>query len=170
MTKNNLVTAVGNVSLAQAEKILTEKRVEKLLLIDEERKLTGLITIRDIDMMKRFPRACKDPLGRLRVGAAIGVGDFERADKLIAQGVDLLVVDSAHGHSKNVIETVKEIKQNNNWDIDVVAGNVATAQGAKDLISAGADAIKVGIGPGSICTTRVISGIGVPQVSAIAAA
>ncbi|EMI51780.1 IMP dehydrogenase, partial [Rhodopirellula sallentina] len=167
MTKNNLVTAVGNVSLAQAEKILTEKRVEKLLLIDEERKLTGLITIRDIDMMKRFPRACKDPQGRLRVGAAIGVGDFERAEKLIAQGVDLLVVDSAHGHSKNVIETVKEIKTNKAWDIDVVAGNVATAQGAADLIAAGADAVKVGIGPGSICTTRVISGIGVPQVTAI---
>ncbi|SMP53059.1 inosine-5'-monophosphate dehydrogenase [Neorhodopirellula lusitana] len=167
MTKNNLVTAVGNVSLAQAEKILTEKRVEKLLLIDEERKLTGLITIRDIDMMKRYPRACKDPQGRLRVGAAIGVGDFERAEKLIAQGVDLLVVDSAHGHSKNVIDTVKEIKTNKAWDIDVVAGNVATAQGAADLIAAGADAVKVGIGPGSICTTRVISGIGVPQVTAI---
>ncbi|TWT91941.1 IMP dehydrogenase [Neorhodopirellula pilleata] len=167
MTKNNLVTAVGNVSLAQAEKILTEKRVEKLLLIDEERKLTGLITIRDIDMMKRHPRACKDSLGRLRVGAAIGVGDFARAEKLIAQGVDLLVVDSAHGHSKNVIDTVREIKTNKAWDIDVVAGNVATAQGAADLIAAGADAVKVGIGPGSICTTRVISGIGVPQVTAI---
>lgn len=167
MTKNNLVTAVGNVSLAQAEKILTEKRVEKLLLIDDERKLTGLITIRDIDMMKRHPRACKDPQGRLRVGAAIGVGDMARAEKLIAQGVDLLVVDSAHGHSKNVIDTVREIKTNKAWDIDVVAGNVATAQGAADLIAAGADAVKVGIGPGSICTTRVISGIGVPQVTAI---
>ena len=167
MTKENLVTAVGNVTLGQAEKILTEKRVEKLLLIDEERKLTGLITIRDIDMMKQFPRACKDSQGRLRVGAAIGVGDFERAEHLIAQGVDLLVVDSAHGHSRNVIETVKEIKHNQQWDIDVVAGNVATAEGAADLIAAGADAVKVGIGPGSICTTRVISGIGVPQVSAI---
>jgi len=167
MTKNNLVTAVGNVTLAQAEKILTEKRIEKLLLIDDKRKLTGLITIRDIDMMKRFPRACKDPQGRLRVGAAIGVGDFERAERLIAQGVDLLVVDSAHGHSKNVIDTVREIKTNRGWDIDVVAGNVATAQGAADLIAAGADAVKVGIGPGSICTTRVISGIGVPQVTAI---
>ncbi len=167
MTKNNLVTAVGNVSLAEAEKILTEKRVEKLLLIDEERKLTGLITIRDIDMMKRYPRACKDSQGRLRVGAAIGVGDFDRAEKLVNQGVDLLVVDSAHGHTKNVIDTVKEIKTNKSWDIDVVAGNVATAQGAADLIAAGADAVKVGIGPGSICTTRVISGIGVPQVTAI---
>ncbi|TWT67103.1 IMP dehydrogenase [Allorhodopirellula solitaria] len=170
MTKNNLVTAVGNVSLAQAEKILTEKRVEKLLLIDEERKLTGLITIRDIDMMKRFPRACKDSQGRLRVGAAIGVGDYDRAEKLINQGVDLLVVDSAHGHSKNVMDTVREIKTNRAWDIDVVAGNVATAQGAADLIAAGADAVKVGIGPGSICTTRVISGIGVPQVTAILSA
>ena len=167
MTCENLVTAVGNVTLEQAEKILTEKRVEKLLLIDEDRKLTGLITIRDIDMMKRFPDACKDPQGRLRAGAAIGVGDFERAESLIKQGVDLLVVDSAHGHSKNVIETVKEIKHQRDWDIDVVAGNVATSEGARDLIDAGADAIKVGIGPGSICTTRVISGVGVPQVTAI---
>ncbi|MEM6978127.1 MAG: IMP dehydrogenase [Planctomycetota bacterium] len=167
MTRENLVTAVGDVSLAQAEKILTEKRVEKLLLIDEERKLTGLITIRDIDMMNRFPRACKDPRGRLRVGAAIGVSDFDRAEQLLDRGVDLLVVDSAHGHSRNVIETVRELKEQKSWDIDVVAGNVATADGARDLIAAGADAIKVGIGPGSICTTRVISGIGVPQVSAI---
>ncbi len=167
MTQENLVTAVGNVTLEEAERILTGKRVEKLLLVDEDRKLTGLITIRDIDMMKRFPRACKDSQGRLRVGAAIGVGGFERAESLIRQGVDLLVVDSAHGHSKNVIETVREIKQQRDWDIDVVAGNVATAEGARDLIDAGADAIKVGIGPGSICTTRVISGVGVPQVTAI---
>ena len=167
MTHENLVTAVGNVTLEEAERILTAKRVEKLLLIDEERKLTGLITIRDIDMMKRFPRACKDSQGRLRVGAAIGVGDFQRAESLIQQDVDLLVVDSAHGHSKNVIETVKEIKQQRDWDIDVVAGNVATSEGARDLIDAGADAVKVGIGPGSICTTRVISGVGYPQISAI---
>ena len=170
MTRENLVTAVGNVTLAEAERILTAKRVEKLLLVDEERKLTGLITIRDIDMMKRFPKACKDPQGRLRVGAAIGVGDLERAESLIRQGVDLLVVDSAHGHSKNVIETVREIKRQPQWDIDVVAGNVATADGARDLIDAGADAVKVGIGPGSICTTRVISGVGVPQITAIAQA
>ncbi|MEM6472726.1 MAG: IMP dehydrogenase [Planctomycetota bacterium] len=167
MTHENLVTGTGNVTLEEAERILTAKRVEKLLLIDEDRKLTGLITIRDIDMMKRFPRACKDSQGRLRVGAAIGVGDFERAEDLIRQGVDLLVVDSAHGHSKNVVETVKEIKGHSNWDIDVIAGNVATAEGAEALAKAGADAIKVGIGPGSICTTRVISGVGVPQVSAI---
>ncbi len=167
MTRENLVTAVGTVTLEEAERILTAKRVEKLLLVDEDRKLTGLITIRDIDMMKRFPRACKDSQGRLRVGAAIGVGGFDRAESLIRQGVDLLVVDSAHGHSKNVIDTVKEIKQQRDWDIDVVAGNVATTGAARDLIEAGADAIKVGIGPGSICTTRVISGVGVPQVTAI---
>jgi IMP dehydrogenase len=167
MTRENLVTAVGNVTLEDAERILTAKRVEKLLLVDEDRKLTGLITIRDIDMIKRFPRACKDSKGRLRVGAAIGVGDFDRAEALVRQGVDLLVVDSAHGHSKNVIETVREIKQQKDWDIDVVAGNIATSEGARALIEAGADAIKVGIGPGSICTTRVISGVGVPQVSAI---
>ena len=170
MTRENLVTGTGNVTLEEAERILTAKRVEKLLLIDETRKLTGLITIRDIDMMKRFPRACKDPQGRLRVGAAIGVGDLSRAEELIGQGVDLLVVDSAHGHSKNVVETVKEIKSQSQWDIDVIAGNVATTSGAKSLIDAGADAIKVGIGPGSICTTRVISGVGVPQISAILSA
>jgi len=170
MTRENLVTAVGNVTLEQAEKILTAKRVEKLLLVDEDNKLTGLITIRDIDMMKRFPKACKDSQGRLRVGAAVGVHDFERAESLIRQGVDVLVVDSAHGHSKNVIETVREIKEQRGWDIDIVAGNVATRDGALALIEAGADAIKVGIGPGSICTTRVISGIGVPQVTAIAEA
>ena len=167
MTRENLVTGTGNVTLEEAERILTAKRVEKLLLIDEDRKLTGLITIRDIDMMKRFPRACKDPQGRLRVGAAIGVGDLARAEELIRHGVDLLVVDSAHGHSKNVMDTVREIKSQRNWDIDVIAGNIATAEGAKALIDAGADAIKVGIGPGSICTTRVISGVGVPQISAI---
>jgi IMP dehydrogenase len=170
MTHENLVTGTGNVTLEEAERILTAKRVEKLLLIDEERKLTGLITIRDIDMMKRFPRACKDSQGRLRVGAGIGVGDLERAEELVRQGVDLLVVDSAHGHSKNVVETVKEIKAQSNWDIDVIAGNVATAEGALALIEAGVDALKVGIGPGSICTTRVISGVGVPQVSAILSA
>ena len=165
MTKDNLVTAKGTVTLEEAEKILTAKKVEKLLLVDDSYCLTGMITIRDIDMMKRFPHACKDKLGRLRVGAALGVFDYERAQSLIQTGVDVLVVDSAHGHSANVIETVKEIKRR--WDIDVVAGNVATREGCKDLIAAGADAVKVGIGPGSICTTRVISGVGVPQISAI---
>jgi IMP dehydrogenase len=141
------------------------KKVEKLLLVDESFRLTGLITIKDIDMMRRFPQACKDGQGRLRVGAAVGVHDYQRVETLIKRGVDVLVVDSAHGHSANVIQTVQEIKQN--WDIDVVAGNVATAEGCKDLIAAGSDAVKVGIGPGSICTTRVISGVGVPQVTAI---
>jgi IMP dehydrogenase len=163
--RQNLVTATGTVTLEQAEKILMVNKVEKLLLVDENYTLTGLITIKDIDMMKRFPQACKDRQGRLRVGAALGVFDFERAASLIAKDVDVLVVDSAHGHSANVIETVKKIKQQ--WNIDVVAGNVATEAGCRDLIEAGADAVKVGIGPGSICTTRVISGVGVPQVSAI---
>jgi IMP dehydrogenase len=141
------------------------KKVEKLLLVDDHNRLTGLITIKDIDMMRRFPQASKDAQGRLRVGAAIGVFDYERAASLIEKDVDFLVVDSAHGHSSNVIDTVKELKKR--WDIDVVAGNVATAEGCKDLIKAGADAVKVGIGPGSICTTRVISGIGVPQITAV---
>jgi IMP dehydrogenase len=165
MTKDHLVTATGNVTLAEAERILTNKKVEKLLLVDEDFNLTGLITIKDIDMMNRFPDACKDDLGRLRVGAAIGVFDFERAESLIAKDVDVLIVDSAHGHSANVIETVKEIKRR--WDIDVVAGNVATCEGCEALIEAGADAVKVGIGPGSICTTRVVSGVGVPQITAV---
>lgn len=165
MTRQNLVTAQGTVSLTEAEKILMANKVEKLLLVDEDYTLTGLITIKDIDMQKRFPNACKDKLGRLRVGAAIGVQDYERAESLIGKAVDVLVVDSAHGHSANVIETVRTIKKR--WKIDVVAGNIATKQGATDLIAAGADAVKVGIGPGSICTTRVISGVGVPQITAI---
>ena len=165
MTSEPLVKAIGRVTLEEAEQILTNKKVEKLLLVDEDNKLKGLITIKDIDMLKRFPTACKDDQGRLRVGAAIGVHDLERAENLIQADVDVLIVDSAHGHTANVIETVKAIKKQ--WDIDVVAGNVATTEGAKALIDAGADAVKVGIGPGSICTTRVVSGIGVPQVSAI---
>ena len=165
MTRENLVTATGTVTLEQAEKILMKKKVEKLLLVDEEFRLTGLITIKDIDMMRRFPNACKDGQGRLRVGAAVGVHDYERVGQLIEEDVDVLVVDSAHGHSANVIETVRKIKEQ--WDIDVVAGNVATAEGCRELIAAGADAVKVGIGPGSICTTRIISGVGVPQITAI---
>jgi len=165
MTDEGLVTATGTVTLEEAEKILMENKVEKLLLVDENYKLTGLITIKDIDMMRRFPQACKDAQGRLRVGAAVGVHDYERVESLIAKGVDVLVVDSAHGHSSNVLETVRNIKRR--WDIDVVAGNVATAEGARDLVAAGADAVKVGIGPGSICTTRVISGVGVPQITAV---
>jgi IMP dehydrogenase len=165
MTRDNLVTATGTVTLEEAEKILTAKKVEKLLLVDETFTLTGLITIKDIDMMKRFPHACKDRQGRLRVGAAVGVFDFERCESLLSKDVDVLIVDSAHGHSTNVMESVKEIKRQ--WDIDVVAGNVATEQGCRDLIDAGADCVKVGIGPGSICTTRVVSGVGVPQITAI---
>lgn len=165
MTKENLVTAQGNVTLAEAERILTDKKVEKLLLVDDEYKLTGMITIKDIDMIKSYPNACKDEQGRIRVGAAIGVFDLERAEQLIQRGVDVLIVDSAHGHSSNVIETVKQLKRQ--WNIDVIAGNVATYEGGRDLVNAGADAVKVGIGPGSICTTRVISGVGVPQITAI---
>jgi IMP dehydrogenase len=165
MTREGLVTATGNVSLDEAEKILMANKVEKLLLVDAAALLTGLITIKDIDMMKRFPNACKDRQGRLRVGAAVGVFDYERAEGLIAKGVDMLVVDSAHGHSSNVMETVAAIKKR--WEIEVVAGNVATREGCRDLIKAGADGVKVGIGPGSICTTRIISGVGVPQISAV---
>ena len=165
MTRENLITATGTVTLAEAEKILMAKKVEKLLLVDEDYRLTGLITIKDVDMMKSFPNACKDSQGRLRVGGAVGVHDYERAESLIRQGVDVLVVDSAHGHSMNVIETVRTIKKR--WEIDVIAGNIATAHGCRDLVDAGADAIKVGIGPGSICTTRIISGVGVPQITAI---
>jgi IMP dehydrogenase len=165
MTRENLVTATGIVRLEEAEKILMAKKVEKLLLVDEDFTLIGLITIKDIDMMRRFPDACKDGQGRLRVGAAVGVHDYERVEALIRKDVDVIILDSAHGHSSNVIDTVKNIKKR--WDIDVVAGNIATAAGCRALIDAGCDAIKVGIGPGSICTTRVISGVGVPQITAI---
>lgn len=165
MTKDNLVTAPENTTLEAAERILTENKVEKLLLVDDKFNLKGLITIKDIDKLLNFPNACKDRRGRLRVGAAVGVHDFERAESLIKAGVDLLVVDSAHGHSSNVLETVSGIKRA--FSIEVIAGNVATAEGARALVDAGADAIKVGIGPGSICTTRVISGVGVPQITAI---
>ena len=166
MTKDNLVTAPESTDLKEAERILLENKVEKLLLVDDLFQLKGLITIKDIDKNLRFPRASKDDRGRLRVGAAVGVHDYQRISSLLEKGVDVLVVDSAHGHSKNVIETVREIKKQ--FQISVIAGNVATTQGAKDLLEAGADAIKVGIGPGSICTTRIISGVGVPQLSAIA--
>ena len=168
MTKDNLVTAPENTSLEEAERILTKKKVEKLLLVDEQSRLKGLITIKDIDKLQRFPGACKDSRGRLRVGAAVGVFDFDSVEALMAADVDVLVVDSAHGHSANVVRTVAEIKRR--YKVDLMAGNVATLEGARDLIDAGADAIKVGIGPGSICTTRVISGVGVPQLTAISAA
>jgi IMP dehydrogenase len=165
MTRENLVTAPEETTLEEAERILMRNKVEKLLLVDDEYKLRGLITIKDIDKLQKFPNACKDGRGRLRVGAAVGVYDFERAASLIKAGVDVLVVDSAHGHTRNVLETVKEVKRQ--FQIDVIAGNVATEDGAKALADAGADAVKVGIGPGSICTTRVVSGVGVPQVTAV---
>ena len=165
MTKTNLVTAPVNTTLKQAERMLNDARVEKLLLVDERRRLVGMITMRDIDKTNQFPRACKDQRGRLRVGAAVGVRQYERVEALIKKDVDVIVVDSAHGHSANVIESVREIKRR--FNIQVVAGNVATAEGARDLIAAGADAVKVGIGPGSICTTRIVSGVGVPQITAI---
>ncbi len=165
MTKDNLITASEHTTLETAERILTENKVEKLLLVDDKVKLKGLITIKDIDKLANFPNACKDPRGRLRVGAAVGVHDYERAESLIRAGVDVLVVDSAHGHTRNVIETVTALKRTH--EIEVIAGNVATEEGARALVKAGADAVKVGIGPGSICTTRIISGVGVPQITAI---
>src|SRR5205814_10070370 len=165
MTKKDLVTAPENTTLDEAERILYKAKVEKLLLVDPDQRLVGMITMRDIDKMHQFPNACKDRRGRLRVGAATGVKDFARVEALIKADVDVVVVDTAHGHSDNVIETVREIKKN--WNIQVIAGNIATAEGAKDLIDAGADGVKVGIGPGAICTTRIVSGVGVPQISAI---
>jgi IMP dehydrogenase len=165
MTKDGLVTAPEETTLDDAEKILFKAKVEKLLLVDKEGRLAGLITMRDIDKLHQFPYSCKDKRGRLRVGAATGVRDFARVEALIHAGVDVVVVDTAHGHSKNVIETVREVKKS--YDIQVIAGNIATAEAAKDLIDAGADGVKVGIGPGAICTTRIISGVGVPQITAI---
>jgi len=165
MTKDNLVTASENTKLEEAERILTKNKVEKLLLVDDQYRLKGLITIKDIDKLTSFPHACKDERGRLRVGAAVGVHDYERVESLLKAGVDVVVVDSAHGHSANVIETVRNLKKR--YPVEVIAGNVATREGAMALVEAGADAVKVGIGPGSICTTRIISGVGVPQVTAI---
>lgn len=165
MTKESLVTGPADTTLEQAKVILQKHKVEKLLLVDKKGKLAGLITMRDIDRFHQYPRAVRDHRGRLRVGAAVGVKDRDRVDALIEAEVDVIVVDTAHGHSNNVIEMVKWIKKN--YKIDVIAGNIATAEAAKDLIAAGADAVKVGIGPGAICTTRIISGVGVPQVTAI---
>ena len=165
MTSKNLVTAPPETTLEEAEKILSKHKIEKLLLVDEKGKLVGMITMRDIERLRQFPQSCKDERGRLRVGAAVGVHDDERVERLIAADVDVIVVDTAHGHSENVLRTVEKIKSN--YDIEVIAGNVATAEGTADLIAAGADAVKVGIGPGSICTTRIVSGVGVPQITAI---
>lgn len=168
MTKENLVTAKPGISLEEAKKILHERRIEKLLIVDEEFNLKGLITIKDIEKIKKYPNACKDELGRLRVGAAIGVGKtaLQQAEALLKAGCDVLFIDSAHGYTKNVIETVKEIKYYFP-DCQLIAGNVATSEGAEALIKAGADGIKVGVGPGSICTTRIVAGAGVPQLTAI---
>jgi IMP dehydrogenase len=165
MTKDNLITGPAGTSLEQAKEILQKHKIEKLLLVNGKGELAGLITMRDIDRVQQYPLAARDKRGRLRTGAAVGVQDYERIAALIEAEVDVIVVDTAHGHSQNVIDTVKSIKDK--YDIDVVAGNIATAEAAEDLISAGANAIKVGIGPGAICTTRVISGVGVPQISAI---
>jgi IMP dehydrogenase len=160
-----LITAPVGTTLDQAKAILHREKVEKLLLVDDQQNLKGLITIKDINKTLQYPKAAKDADGRLRVGAAVGVHDGERAERLVHSGVDVLVVDTAHGHSRNVIETVRHLKGSH--DVDVIAGNIATLEAARDLIDAGVDGLKVGIGPGSICTTRVIAGIGVPQVSAI---
>jgi len=165
MTKDNLVTADAGTTLDQAKEVLQKHKVEKLLLVNDQYQLAGMITMRDIDRIKKFPNSARDDRGRLRVGAAVGVMDIERIEALIAAEVDVIVVDTAHGHSQNVIDTVKAIKEKHS--IDVIAGNVATADATVELIKAGADAVKVGIGPGAICTTRVISGVGVPQVTAI---
>lgn len=165
MTSNPLVTAPAGTTLKEAEGILNQNKVEKLILVDENNHLAGLVTMRDIERLSRYPDASTDSLGRLLCGAAVGVLQFDRVEALIEAGVDVIVVDTAHGHSKNVLETVKKIKANH--DIQVIAGNVATADGARDLALAGVDAVKVGIGPGSICTTRVVTGVGVPQISAI---
>ncbi|QDU34584.1 Inosine-5'-monophosphate dehydrogenase [Poriferisphaera corsica] len=165
MTKDRLVTAAPSTTLKDAEQILYKNKVEKLLLVDDNGYLTGLITMRDIAKMNQYPRSCRDQRGRLLVGAAVGVHQYERVEAMIAAGVDVITVDSAHGHSENVIETVREVKKR--YDIQIIAGNIATEEGARDLIEAGADAIKVGIGPGSICTTRIVTGIGVPQITAV---
>jgi len=165
MTKLNLVTGPADTKLEQAKEILQKHKVEKLLLVNDAGELAGLITMRDIDRVQQYPRAARDQRGRLRVGAAVSVHDYARVEALIAADVDLVCVDTAHGHSQNVVDTVKKIKAD--YKIDVIAGNIATAEAAKALIGAGADAIKVGIGPGAICTTRIISGVGVPQVTAI---
>jgi IMP dehydrogenase len=165
MTKDNLVTGPADTTLEQAQEILQKHKVEKLLLVNGKGELAGLITMRDIDRVQQYPKAARDPRGRLRVGAAVGVKEFERIAALIEEEVDVIVVDTAHGHSQNVIDTVKEIKKKH--PIDVIAGNIATADATEDLLDAGVDAVKVGIGPGAICTTRIISGVGVPQVSAI---
>lgn len=165
MTADNLVTAPRGTELEDARDLLHRHKVEKLIIVEDGMRLAGLITMKDLKMLSEFPSAARDERGRLRVGAAIGVHDYERAQGLVEAGVDVLVVDTAHGHSTNVLETVRELKQR--LPVDVVAGNVATARAAVALVEAGVDGVKVGIGPGSICTTRVVAGVGVPQLTAV---
>jgi IMP dehydrogenase len=165
MTVMPLVTAKEGTTLEEAAEVMHANKIEKLPIVDSKNKLIGLITIKDINKKREHPNANKDEFGRLRVGAAIGVGQLDRARALVAVGVDVLVLDSAHGHSKGILDTVKAIKAE--MDVQIIAGNVATAEATADLIACGADAVKVGIGPGSICTTRIVAGVGVPQISAI---
>jgi len=168
MTKENLATAKVGITLEESKKILHQRRIEKLLVVDDQGKLQGLITIKDIEKIRKYPNACKDQLGRLRAGAAVGVGSdmMARVESLASESVDVIAVDTAHGHTKRVVDAVKTIKEAFP-DLELIAGNVATADGAESLIRAGADAVKLGVGPGSICTTRVVAGIGVPQMTAI---
>jgi len=167
MTKENLVTVSASISLDESKRLLHQHRIEKLLVVDDEFNLKGLITIKDIEKIKKFPLACKDSLGRLRVGAAVGIIDREeRVEALLAAGADAIVIDTSHGHSSAVLDAIRDTKRHFP-NCDLIAGNVATSEGAKALIDAGVDAIKVGVGPGSICTTRIIAGVGVPQITAI---
>ncbi len=168
MTKENLVTARVGITLEESKRLLHKNRIEKLLVVDEENTLKGLITIKDIEKTIKYPNSCKDQLGRLRVGGAVGVSPERevRVEALLKAGADVIVIDTAHGHSRSVIEAVRDTKRNFP-NCQLIAGNVATAEGAEALIQAGADAVKVGVGPGSICTTRVIAGVGVPQITAI---
>jgi IMP dehydrogenase len=168
MTKENLATARVGITLEESKAILHERRIEKLLVVDDEGKLEGLITIKDIEKIRRYPHSCKDEMGRLRVGAAVGVGaeTEERIDRLIDANVDVVVVDTAHGHSEGVIRTVRSIKRRYP-NLELLAGNVATVEATREMIDEGVDGIKIGVGPGSICTTRVVAGIGVPQMTAI---
>jgi IMP dehydrogenase len=167
MTRDRLVTVSADISLEESKKLLHKHRIEKLLVVDDEYNLKGLITIKDIEKIRKYPKACKDALGRLRVGAAVGILDREeRVAALLAAGVDVIVIDTSHGHSGNVLDAIRDTKANFPG-CELIAGNVATAEGAEALIRAGVDAIKVGVGPGSICTTRIIAGVGVPQMSAI---
>jgi IMP dehydrogenase len=168
MTKDNLITVSEGITLEDSKKLLHAHRIEKLLVVDQHGRLKGMITIKDIEKVRKYPNACKDSIGRLRVGAAVGVGPDmeERAEMLLNAGADVILIDTSHGHSKNVIEAVEKLKGTFK-DIELVAGNVGNEKGAEDLIKAGVDAVKIGIGPGSICTTRIIAGIGVPQVTAI---